>query len=123
MNAPKSISTISGIVTIEIPASGTAANGSGASSVAATVAGSTVSAAPGGATIVQLPTLSGDGDVVVGGASTDSFGEDDDMEDDEELTEEDDEELTEEDEEDEEDSGDEEKMTISVSEMGENSSN
>lgn len=120
MNAPKSINTMSGIVTIEIPASGVAnANGgSGASSVAATVAGSTVTAAPGGATIVQLPTTTLSADDI------DSFGEDDELEEDEEMTEEDDEELTEEDEEeDEEDSGDEEKMTISVSELGDNSSN
>ncbi|KAH8306387.1 hypothetical protein KR018_009792, partial [Drosophila ironensis] len=86
-HAPKSISTISGIVTIEIPGGGAAGPaGSGASSVAATVAGSTVT--PGGATIVQLPAAEGE-----------SFGEDEEEEDDEEMTdeEEDDEELDEED--------------------------
>ncbi|XP_017084017.1 transcription factor Sp4 [Drosophila eugracilis] len=125
-NAPKSISTMNGIVTIEIPGSGAAVTGSGASSVAATVAGSTVT--PGGAMIVQLPTVEGTG----GG---DSFGEDEDDEEDEEMTEEDEdeEELDEdelddcEDEEDDEDpeldSGDEAKMTIAVSEPGDNSSN
>ncbi|XP_039491464.1 transcription factor Sp4 [Drosophila santomea] len=125
-NTPKSISTMNGIVTIEIPGGGSAAAGSGASSVAATVAGSTVT--PGGATIVQLPTVEASG----GG---DSFGDDEDDEEDEELTEEDDEdeELDEdemddcEDDEDDEDpeldSGDEVKMTIAVSEPGDNSSN
>ncbi|EDW24406.1 GL24133 [Drosophila persimilis] len=132
-NSAKSISTMSGIVTIELPGSGGQVVGSGASSVAATVAGSTVTSAPGGATIVQLSAGT------VGGM--DSFGEDE--EDDEEMTEEDDdeddeEELEEDDEDEEEmdeeeqdqeqdqdqDSGDEEKvMTISMSEMGENSSN
>jgi len=128
-NSPKSISTMGGIVTIEIPGGGAAAAGSGASSVAATVAGSTV--APGGATIVQLPNVDAHG----GG---DSFGEDEEDEEDEEMTEDDDDdeqlddcedELLDdcEDEEDDEDadldSGDEAKMTIAVSEPGDNSSN
>ncbi|XP_030376480.1 transcription factor Sp2 [Scaptodrosophila lebanonensis] len=121
-NAPKSINTMSGIVTIEIPgatgAGGGAGGGSAASSVAATVAGSTMTAVPGGATIVQLPAEIGVGDHDLG-ASTDSFGEDDDIEDDEGETEEDEDELDDDDE----DSGDEEKMTISVSEFGDNSSN
>ncbi|KAH8243499.1 hypothetical protein KR032_007894 [Drosophila birchii] len=135
-NAPKSISTMTGIVTIEIPGGGgggAGATGSGASSVAATVAGSTVT--PGGATIVQLPAVEGS----TGGGGGDSFGEDDDEEDGEMTEEDDDEELDEELDEDEDledledemddgeepeaDSSDETKMTIAVSEPGENSSN
>ncbi|XP_001955686.3 transcription factor Sp4 [Drosophila ananassae] len=120
-NGPKSISTMSGIVTIELPTNRTTGvAGSGASSVAATVAGSTVT--PGGATIVQLPSVEGPG----GG---DSFGEDDDEED-EDMTEEDEdeedldeEELDEDEDEEEPESGDEAKMTIAVSEPGDTTSN
>ncbi|XP_068155231.1 transcription factor Sp2 [Drosophila tropicalis] len=136
-HAPKTISTMSGIVTIELPggaSGGGTGAGSGASSVAATVAGSTVTATPGGATIVQLPSAHSQQGQEDGAINT--FGEEDDDEEDDgeegeddEMTEEDGEDDEEDDElemdeqdDDDEDSGDEEKMTISVSELGENNS-
>ncbi|XP_034665559.1 transcription factor Sp4 [Drosophila subobscura] len=131
----KSISTMSGIVTIEIPGGGGQVMGGGASSVAATVAGSTVTSAPGGATIVQLPApVVGMGSYADDEDEEEMTEEDDEEDDDEELELDEDDVDDEEDEEEEEqdpeadadqESGeDEEKvMTISASEMGETSSN